>query len=1017
MADRSVRIKLLADTSSYRSEMERASRLGNDYYKSAQNSSQRLTAYLNQNTTAFAGLNKNIQVATNALKGFAGAFIGGFAINGVVDMADSYGQMAQRIRNSLQSVEGDISNYQTVQSRLLETSIRNAKDLADSQELYIRSAESMKTLGYNTEQTLDFVESLSSAFTSNATASDKVKSSIDAINKAFVSGKVSAQEWQTLSAAMPNLAGQIANSLGKERDEIVKLGNAGKLSITQLTNGTIKSKDAFNALADSMDNTIKDGFVQLSNVFQSWIGEANQTNRVTATITSGMTYLAKNFDLVVNSGTALIALSLARYFGNLTTGIITSTAASAKQAIETRNVAIAQKEALTVNLANIQAEKQFVITTQASLAAQLKLAQTEQARNTIRLQMKANSAQIIALDKAETTSKLSLASATTQASLASAALNKAQGLLKSGLGLIGGPMGAAMLAGGALYYFMQKAEDAKSRALGLGEEVDKLAGSFDGLTDSQLELKRLELLDESKNLQEQIGFQTQWVDKLSKEYDNLIDRYSSWYSKWTTSEDSINGKRKDQLKATEVLNKLLKNQEKTKKAIQEIDDRRSGKILPKQEKSSDRSTPADTNLYDDQKKKLDGLILSTKLLTEYDKIHHEIVNGSLKELDPAQKKTLENLAKEIDLTKKREELKKSIKSLGTPLEKENAQYDASRKLIKESLTTGVIDHQKANEKLEQLEADHQIKMAQIKSNQAVSDIDNAVALVDPVQALENENAKKLALIQEFQQQGWLAEQQALALKEAANQEFEQNRIAAQWEIWRNQSEANEFLAASLEGLASSATSTISGLMSGTMNATEAMQNFANVILNQAIGSLVQMGLQQLQNMISAQTTSATVTAAQIAEASTLAAAYAPAAMQASIASYGAAATVGAASYTTAMGVMKATSLVGMAHDGIDNIPQEGTWLLQKGERVLSPNQNKDFSNLLSNGGSSSAQVIINNYGNDDIDVRKMDDRTIIDIAAKKGAEMGYQKVNESISSHTGGTWSALTQNTNTKAKL
>ena len=45
--------------------------------------------------------------------------------------------------------------------------------------------------------------------------------------------------------------------------------------------------------------------------------------------------------------------------------------------------------------------------------------------------------------------------------------------------------------------------------------------------------------------------------------------------------------------------------------------------------------------------------------------------------------------------------------------------------------------------------------------------------------------------------------------------------------------------------------------------------------------------------------------------------------------------------------IKSVGLTGMAHDGIDNIPEEGTWLLNKGERVLNPNQNKDLTNYLS----------------------------------------------------------------------
>lgn len=57
------------------------------------------------------------------------------------------------------------------------------------------------------------------------------------------------------------------------------------------------------------------------------------------------------------------------------------------------------------------------------------------------------------------------------------------------------------------------------------------------------------------------------------------------------------------------------------------------------------------------------------------------------------------------------------------------------------------------------------------------------------------------------------------------------------------------------------------------------------------------------------------------------------------------------------------SIQGMAHNGIDNIPSEGTWLLDGGERVLNPQQNKDLTRYLSesrsNQNSQSAQVSVN----------------------------------------------------------
>ncbi|MCB5226196.1 phage tail tape measure protein [Alishewanella sp. 16-MA] len=66
---------------------------------------------------------------------------------------------------------------------------------------------------------------------------------------------------------------------------------------------------------------------------------------------------------------------------------------------------------------------------------------------------------------------------------------------------------------------------------------------------------------------------------------------------------------------------------------------------------------------------------------------------------------------------------------------------------------------------------------------------------------------------------------------------------------------------------------------------------------------------------------------------------APAAMSAAL----------AISSPLALGAITAAggSLAGMAHSGLDYIPQEGTWLLDKGERVLSPRQNEDLTRFLS----------------------------------------------------------------------
>ncbi|MFW1969439.1 tape measure protein [Acinetobacter guillouiae] len=66
-----------------------------------------------------------------------------------------------------------------------------------------------------------------------------------------------------------------------------------------------------------------------------------------------------------------------------------------------------------------------------------------------------------------------------------------------------------------------------------------------------------------------------------------------------------------------------------------------------------------------------------------------------------------------------------------------------------------------------------------------------------------------------------------------------------------------------------------------------------------------------------------------------------------------------------MSAIQGVALTGMAHDGIANVPEEGTWLLSKGERVLNPQDNKALTNMINNGGGGgdvSIQVSVTDSG-------------------------------------------------------
>ncbi|EBK6471684.1 tape measure protein [Salmonella enterica subsp. enterica serovar Montevideo] len=250
-----------------------------------------------------------------------------------------------------------------------------------------------------------------------------------------------------------------------------------------------------------------------------------------------------------------------------------------------------------------------------------------------------------------------------------------------------------------------------------------------------------------------------------------------------------------------------------------------------------------------------------------------------------------------------------------PEARENASYKQDVQDLKTALDAKKISQQQYNQTSEVLEQQHQANLAKIRSQQVVSPMQSAVAEVDPVQQLANQHAQQLALIQQFEQQGVIAHDNALALKNAADTEYEQARIAAQWEIFRNQSQANELLASSLEGLQSGATNALTGLISGTQSLQEAFANIGTTILNSVVGSLVQMGIEWVKSQLMGQAAAAASLASTMAQATAAASAWAPAAISASIATMGSAAAVGQTAYAGSLLAAKGMAVAGARYNG------------------------------------------------------------------------------------------------------
>ena len=322
-----------------------------------------------------------------------------------------------------------------------------------------------------------------------------------------------------------------------------------------------------------------------------------------------------------------------------------------------------------------------------------------------------------------------------------------------------------------------------------------------------------------------------------------------------------------------------------------------------------------------------------------------------------------------------------------PEARENASYKQDVQDLNTALAAKKISQEQYNDTSERLEATHQANLAKIRAQQAVTPQQQAAGDVDPVQNLANQHAQQLALIQQFEQQGVIAHNQALLLKNAADMQYEKARTDAQWALFTQQSVGYEALGAAVDAFGSQASNALTGMITGSMSANDALRSIGNTILNDVINTFVQMGMQQAksaimgataQNAAIATTTAAqvsslaTTTAASTSSAAATTAAWTPAALVASIGSFGGAVAIGLGALIAALAV--GSSLAGKRKNGgpvsAGSMYQVGEggmpeiYKASNGSQYMIPGDNGSVisnKDLSGSGGGGSLQVTNNVY--------------------------------------------------------
>ncbi|WP_434694731.1 phage tail tape measure protein [Pseudomonas aeruginosa] len=443
---------------------------------------QSIDRNLAQVDSAFDRTARGAQQAGTLIRGAFAAIAGAGLVGSIIHQVDAYGQIADRLKMATGSTE----EYNEVQQHLLRTAQETYRPLAEAQELYIRTADVMRSLGFDTQQTLDITDSFSFLLVTNAASADKASSALGAYSKALQTGKVEADGWVSIQDAMPTIVNAIASATGKSAEEIRKLGVQGKLSLDDINTGLLRTVEVNRKAAADMSVSVQDALVNVQNALGDFFGRMEESTGAVAGLASVISMLGDNIgtvaDVLAVAGVSALTLYSAR--------AVAATAATLKSiaaAVSERNARIAQAEA-TLQAAIADQRKAETLT---FLAAK----EAAAARGTA----------------VQTEMSLALAQARQREAAATASVATAQaGLRAASAGLLtvlGGPMGLALLAGTAAASFLLLRDNADQAGVSLDDlhkPVQQLREEFAKLNRDQREASLVKWQQEQINATDKV---------------------------------------------------------------------------------------------------------------------------------------------------------------------------------------------------------------------------------------------------------------------------------------------------------------------------------------------------------------------------------------------------------------------------------------------------------------------------------------------------------------------------------
>ncbi|EKN4724148.1 tape measure protein [Yersinia enterocolitica] len=948
----------------------------------------------------------------------------------------------------------------------------------------------MRDAGVSGKELGQITTTISKAMTISGATAAESEGALVQLSQALSSGVLRGQEFNSMSEQAPALMKGLSDSLGVSIGQLRAMAAEGKLTTDVLLT-------AFRDMAPTVEKefantmmTMSQSLTVANNNITQFVGSSTAVKSSVSVFNSAVVSLSENLDSM-SSIIGIVAVVVgSRYVGALTLASAAQVqkASSARQAALADNLAAqAAANQSAANLIAAQSAKARAI--EEITLAQMQKASAFNAANSTAAEVRLSAARLEAATATGNYNRALAANvlAQKQAAAAAAAASISGGLLRGALSLVGGPVGAATLAAGAIFYFYQKAQEAKKEANELADGVSALVGKMKEMSNVQLGAEIAKLNSSMPILNKSLAEAQEAYDNAAYSVSNYTKVIKDYGLNTTTGRQAAEALTSAQDRLAIAANELSISQnrvDKTQSAVNighatlngtllqgidllKRDGQEAGVVAGMMNKlgqainvasgAKERFNSTSLSIQRDPKaqKVLDDLYQQNELLAETDlrkraqlKTEQELrainaddntirigreqagvaydkqaAQAALKKetavatkeetaAEAAEKrrvKSLQDLSNEMavaelqakGLSKEAAQLaavqelgagaspkqvEAARKQAGQIFEIERQKKDRSAALAletntnltrirdedlaqaKRQLDLKLIDENMYQQRRLEINGAYASKIAEVNAKSVVTPQHENLAKIDPIQALANEHAQKLALIQQFETQKGVITANGLALMNAANTQYEQARLDAQWEIWRNQSQSNQYLASSVDALGQRTTNMLTGLLTGTQSAEEAMKNLAATIIQEGVSALVQMGMQQVKNMAMGQVANTTAVTSAAATGASITASMAPAAAATSVATMGTAATFGLAAMTAAIPAMiglfggarknggpaSAGSMYRVGEGGAPEIYQAGT-----GKQYMIPGDNgKVISNKDMQGGSGGAGTVV-----------------------------------------------------------